>query len=90
MASKKSDKVSEQIKSNIVQYQKVFGSVEGKSVLSDLMLNNHVLLGTFDKDPMVMAFREGQRSVIMDILSKLNIDPIKFAKMYEESQGDSF
>jgi hypothetical protein len=64
--------------------------MEGEEVLKDLMENNHVFTGTFATDALSMAFREGQRYAVLQILSKLSIDAIKFAKMYDESQGDSF
>ena len=69
----------------LVHYKSVFRTPEGESVLNDLMQKNHVLNGIFDKDPMVMAFREGQRSVIFEILNVLETDINKFKEMYSKN-----
>ena len=56
-----------------ILYQKVFSSEEGEKVLKDL-ISLYCHNGTFNKDPNLMYFKEGQRSVIRDILSLVDID----------------
>ena len=87
---KNNSEIADKLKSTIIQYQRTFGTPEGKAVLHDLMANYHVFSGTFDKDPLTMAFREGSRFVIMDILSKLNTDPNEFVEMFEENLGATY
>jgi hypothetical protein len=60
----------------IIQYKRVFGSDEGRKVLFDLMNRYHVL-NTHNGD----HIKEGQRSVVIDILGRCNVDMIQFDKM---------
>ena len=56
-----------------ILYQKVFCSEQGEEVLKDL-ISKYCHYGTFNKDPNQMYFNEGQRAVIRDILSLVDID----------------
>lgn len=87
MAKKLSDEAQSK-RSLLIDYRSTFKSEEGERVLRDMMANHHIFSGTFDKDPMVMAYREGERSVVMSLLDKLRVDPEKFAKMYDGQYGD--
>lgn len=58
-------------------YQSVFNSEEGKKVLYDMMKIHYVIGSTFSKDPHEMALKEGERNVVLRILSILQIDPQK-------------
>lgn len=87
MSKEHSDLLEKQT-STIIHYQSLFKTHDGLDVLNDLMKKNHIFNGTFDKDPMVMAFREGQRSVIVEIIHTLGIDISEFKKMYEQNMGD--
>ena len=50
-------------------YRQLFNTNEGKVVLRDLKLRNHVLSSSFVAgDPHDTSFREGQRSVILTIM----------------------
>ncbi len=64
-------------KSSLIRaYQDVFTTVKGKRILQDLMKNHFMLDSTFDPDsPNVTSFREGERNVVIRILSMLNINP---------------
>jgi hypothetical protein len=68
----------------ITQLQAVFDSEEGKKVLYELMKSCHMLHSTFDPNPQEMAYREGERSVVLRILNTLNVDPIQLLKRIEE------
>lgn len=76
------DKQDERVKlarRMISKYQKVFGSSDGKDVLKDLINANFVLDSTFaQNDPYLTALREGQRNVVLRILTILKINPNKF------------
>lgn len=58
-------------------YQKVFDTPEGIQVLNDMVSVHKVLSSSFDKDPMQMAFNEGERNVVLRILHILNLDVAK-------------
>lgn len=54
------------LKDLIKHYKIVFGSDEGKSVISDLEKRCHYNVSTFSKDSTTeTAFMEGQRSVLL-------------------------
>jgi hypothetical protein len=57
------------LKEKISTYKRVFGSKEGKIVLFDLMNRFHIL-NTHKGD----AYAEGQRSVVLEILNKTNVN----------------
>lgn len=58
----------------VTDYQRVFGSSQGKRVLYDLMKTHFMLSGTMGRDPYESAAREGERQVVIRILSKLSKD----------------
>ena len=65
-------------------YSIVFSSSEGQRVLQDILLNAHVLEPTFNIDPSVSAFNEGQRNVALRIMSILQYTPVDFIGMAKE------
>lgn len=66
------------------RYQKVFAGPDGRWVLYDLMQAHGVLRSNFDKDPMVMAAREGERGAILRIMAILKMDPKQLEERIEE------
>jgi hypothetical protein len=70
-------------------YQEVFRSPLGRKVLLDLMKSNHCLDTVFDQNPHVMAFMEGQRSVILRIFATLKLDIKQFLLNVEEVNAPS-
>tara|TARA_R100001198_G_scaffold72325_1_gene44480 strand:- start:4032 stop:4370 length:339 start_codon:yes stop_codon:yes gene_type:complete len=64
-------------------HKKVFQNPAGQELLDFLMLDNNMLTGTFEPDAHIMAFKEGQRSVIMSILERLDIPMHQVRKMIE-------
>lgn len=86
--AKKLSQEAEKARSLLIDYKAVFRTPEGERVMKDLMANNYILGNIFDKDPMVMAFRAGERQAILSILDKLGMDPEEFAKTYDEQYGD--
>lgn len=67
-------------------YKEIFEGVSGQVVLKDLM-RKHRLMGTcFSKDPYEHAFNEGERNVVLRILTILHVDLAKFQTMIDEEQ----
>ena len=56
------------------KYKDFFKYPESKAVVEDLCKRYYLAQPTIDKDPIITAFREGQRSVILDLLDNANIN----------------
>ena len=72
-------------------YCGVFSSGSGAKVLRDLMLEFHFVAGThIPGDPYETAFREGERNVILYILSKMERlgEPQHLLKEIEDARSD--
>ena len=56
------------------RYTEVFETKQGKEVLEDLVKTFHINSTTYRKDGNIndVVFREGQRSVVLFILSQIN------------------
>ncbi len=67
----------------IIEYKKFFSSEEGKSILFDLMNRYYVLnpLPTDGRTEFQVARAEGQRTVVIDILTRCNVDMAQFDKL---------
>ena len=76
--SKKSqnEEAAKQQRELIITYKRAFSSAEGKVALYDLMDRYH-MLNTHKGDD----FKEGQRSVVLYILSQCNINLVEFDKL---------
>ena len=59
-------------------YKAVFETADGKRVLHDLMKQHHILGALPARDTNEIFRAEGERNVVLRILSLLNIDPLKF------------
>ncbi len=55
-------------------YQNIFKSPQGENVLKDLMSTHGILSNIYSGDVNQMLIREGERNVILRILSILKID----------------
>lgn len=73
-----------------IAYQKVFSGPEGEKVLNHLMYTYGVFFGTADTEgnPHVMYYNEGRRSVVVDILERVDCDLDKIRKSREESLSE--
>jgi SOS response regulatory protein OraA/RecX len=69
----------------LADYKRTFSSEQGMRVLNDLVASNYLGESTFSKDLHEMAFKEGQRKVVLRILGILGTDPEKIKQMVEES-----
>lgn len=67
-------------------YQRTFGSPSGKKVLYDLMKNHYVLSSTLIgwQRAEEVFIREGERNVVLGLLTKLKTDAEAFEKMLEQ------
>ena len=65
-------------------YRAVFETPEGKRVLHDLMKQHHVLGALPARDAHEIFRAEGERNVVLRILSLLNIDPLKFEEILKQ------
>ena len=84
------------------QYRDIFSSAVGKKILYDLMRQFFVLSPTFKPkflrtlsgdhtiqcDPYETAYREGQRNVVLYILTKMKTDITKMEKLIEGAEKD--
>lgn len=60
-------------------YKTAFGTQEGQIVLMDMVRRfGYTRDTTLDRDPHIMASREGQRSVMVHIGRELDRDPMEF------------
>lgn len=66
-------------------YKRVFNTDAGKRVISDLIDTHFVMRSTIAATPEMTAFNEGQRNVVLRILTLLNIDEEQMKKRIEES-----
>ena len=65
-------------------YKNIFSTPHGNRVLMDLCHHHHIFSSTFKGEkPLELAFSEGEREVVLRILSFLNMDTIKLIKEYE-------
>lgn len=71
----------------VVDYQAVFNTEVGKRVLYDLVKHHNVLNSTFDKDPHVHAFKEGERNTVLRILTLLKVDPVQLDQLIEKGRA---
>lgn len=65
-------------------YKNTFSTDEGKAVLHDLMKTFHVLQSTMDSNPHEVAYKEGERSVVLRILRTINTDANDLEKILNE------
>jgi phenylacetate-coenzyme A ligase PaaK-like adenylate-forming protein len=81
------DKVNEfmnRVKERKQMYCNVFEEGEGKKILEELSNLAYIKKTTLDDNPQKMAFKEGQRSMVLHIQSMMAIDIDKTQKMAEQ------
>jgi hypothetical protein len=72
-------------------YQTLLAGPKGKLIVQDLMSRGHVLsphVPLDQVDPYTIAFREGERNMVLYILQKLQIDLKKLQDMIEERKEE--
>jgi hypothetical protein len=73
----------------IIDYQATFSSERGRRVLLDLMKAHHMMSSTYS--PVVreeIYIREGERNVILRILSFLNVDQKQLEELIREEANE--
>ena len=85
---KRQEEVSVQKKLDIVRaYKTIFETSEGKDVLQDLMKTSFFTKSIFTPEPNTMAYYEGRRSVVLDILALLDKKEEDILKILERSKN---
>ena len=73
-------------KQRIIDYRVTFGSEHGRRVLSDLVRECHALEPSHVRgEPHETAFREGERNVLLKIITALSYKPEDFINQAKES-----
>lgn len=88
MATKKSQKDErlEKAHAKFIDYKRIFSSEQGKRVLADLIAQHFVMRPTYVRgDPQGTAFNEGQRDVVLRIMTIMGNDPTEFHNKMMES-----
>ena len=80
-------KVARRQVARVQDYQQTFSSPHGKRVLYDLMGVCHMLQPLNVSNPQVMAFEEGQRQVVLRILTYLKVDMEKLHERIREADA---
>lgn len=77
----------DKVVSTIHIYKSFFSTPEGKLVLFDLMGKYYMPRSYVPNDPHGTSFNEGCRSVVIDILNKVNIDVNAMEKLLKEREN---
>jgi len=78
---------ADKLKALRADYQKTFGSDEGKKVLADLEKVCMFKASTFDKEAPIMAFQEGLRAVYLHITTVMTLDIEQLEKIAVSQQS---
>ena len=65
-------------------YKRVFNTHDGRLILQDMMEQHGVLNSVFDANPSIMALREGERNVVLRILSLIDCSSNEILKKIKE------
>lgn len=79
----------EELKELKLAFERVFKSTDGQVILSVLGGECIPEIGKYESDPYKMAYKEGQRYMLMKILSLSNIEMEKFLNMYRRYKWNS-
>jgi len=81
-------RVSKAIKVN-ASYKKAFSGPDGETVLKDLLVSTGFDTTTFvAHDPYSSAYNEGRRSIVLQILRMVDIDPKRYRQLYEITEDE--
>lgn len=69
-------------------YQDVFNSASGTKVLLDLMKTHNMLNSSFNENVNTVIFKEGERNVVLRILSILNTDVSSLLERIKQHEQD--
>jgi hypothetical protein len=74
----------------IASYQSVFNSSQGREILCDLAKAFWFDKSTISSDPLELAFREGQRSVVTKIMQTLKVDTLKMMDQIKNQEKELY
>jgi len=86
MSKRLSDKKGQRKLDILSSYQAIFETEAGKAVLYDMMKTNGMFSSTFNENPHTMAYLEGRRSFIADLLVLLGKDVNNIHKLMKEQE----
>jgi hypothetical protein len=86
MAKKLDSKPGQRKLDLMKNYQMIFDTAEGKAVLHDMMKTNGMFASTFNENPYTMAYLEGRRSFVSDLLALLGKDTNQIYKAMKEQE----
>lgn len=69
-------------------YREIFSTDAGKLVLNDLCKSCHVYHSTMDSNPQELAYKEGERSVVLRILRTIEVDPFELDRLIKKGQSE--
>lgn len=69
----------------VINYKAVFTTEDGKKVLWDLMKASGFLDASYTNCSIAMAHSEGRRSIVLDIMKKLNVDVMQLQELMEKN-----
>lgn len=85
MSDPRQKKLATKALAKVVDYKRTFNTQHGARVLYDLM-DQHYMMKPMDVgNPQVHAFQEGQRAVVLRLLTLLKIDPMQLQERIKEA-----
>jgi len=72
------------VSKRLANYQAVFNSPTGQEVLNDLMKVHYIMTPTISTESLTMAHREGERNVVLRILTILNMNLTQLRERIKE------
>lgn len=89
MLKSKNKKMIEKKVARTMDYKRAFSSEQGKRVLYDLIASHHLMRPTYVRgDAIEMAYNEGQRNVVLRILSILETTEEAMTNLIRESNDE--
>lgn len=82
----KRKKVEQLAVERVTKYQAVFGSPDGQWVLEDLM-SAHGMMSAHPANPEQMALKEGERLVVLRILTMLKTNPRQLLERIKQHES---
>lgn len=84
-------RMAKKVSVRVENYRQVFSSKAGKAVLLDLMQEHYMLKPTYQgtEDAIGIAFRDGQRNVILRILTTMNFDASELYVLLRQGEEDA-
>ena len=69
-------------------YVNCFSTKSGKEILKDLEIRGFYHASTISKEPLLLAFHEGQRSIVLHIKSMMNFDITRIKELISQQESE--